>query len=248
GQGRIQSSHDSSSRVRNSEDNRGRFLFFFGTQLRERRVGKRRVFSLGFLLGFLTLLLSSLGSFLQIVSKGRAVRWFLSSVERFSLKGFSPSAERLRLDVHHRVFDWEQGSFLRQRFALKRAERRVVVQHVETAAERSNNQIVLAFLNRQIAHRNCRQPALKLNPFLAAVDGEEQSEFSADKQQVWVRVIFGNRQHRPVSWKIALKRGPGFSAIRALKKVGREVAALVILKRRVHCVSVVLRGDHATHV
>ena len=51
------------------------------------------------------------------------------------------------------------GHRLLERLRLQPAQRRVIVKHVETAAERRQHQVVFPLLNRKVAHGNCRQAA-----------------------------------------------------------------------------------------
>ena len=108
----------------------------------------------------------------------------------------------MRLDIHQRVFDWKQQRVLLQHLLFQQTQRRVVIQNVEAAAKCSQNEIVLATLNGNVAHLNRRQSALELNPFLSAVYRKKEAKLRADEKQVWIYVIFGNRPHRMVCGEI----------------------------------------------
>ena len=108
---------------------------------------------------------------------------------------------------------------------------RIVVEDVEAAAERREHEIVLAFLDRHIAHGNRRQVRAQPNPLLAAVNGKEQTELGPDEEQVGVDVILGKREHRVIVRQIAGDR-PAPAAVGALVDVRLEVAVLGVLVKR----------------
>ena len=57
-----------------------------------------------------------------------------------------------------------------ERLRGQAAEGRVVVEDVDAAAERADDQVVHLLLDGQVAHGDGRQAALEANPLLAAVD------------------------------------------------------------------------------
>src|SRR5205823_13631996 len=136
----------------------------------------RGVFLLRIFLSFLTLHFFGLQLFFQIVGEGRAEGRILGGEKGFTLKTLAAPADGLRLDIHQSVFDGKQQRVLFQHLRFQQTERRVVIQNVEAAAKCSQNEIVLASLNVNVAHLNRRQPALELNPFLSGVDGKEEAK------------------------------------------------------------------------
>src|SRR5205807_10506761 len=112
----------------------------------------------------------------EVVSKGCAERWVLGRVLRFALDTVAAPSDRLRLDVHQRILDRKSQTVLLEHFRLEQAQRGVVIQNVNTAPEGADYQIVLAFLNVDVAHGDGWQSALELNPFLTAVYGKENAK------------------------------------------------------------------------
>ena len=68
---------------------------------------------------------------------------------------------------------------------LDRAQWCVVVEDVDAAAKRPDDQIVFTLLNIQVANCNRRQTTFQLNPLLPAINGKEETELGSDKQQDW---------------------------------------------------------------
>src|SRR5207253_7833716 len=87
--------------------------------------------------------------FFQEISKRRAERRVLSSEETFTLETPAAAAERLRRDVHQSILHRKQSVVL-QHLRRDRTQRRVIVENVDPTAERSDHEIVFAFLNYEI--------------------------------------------------------------------------------------------------
>ena len=154
----------------------------------------------------------------------------------------------MRLDVHQSVFHRKQHSVLLERFRFDRAQWRVVIQNIKSTPERADDKIVFASLNREVAHLNRRQATSQLNPFLSAVDREEETEFSANKKQIRIHMIFGDRPDGLVRRQIAFDRSPGAARIDGLEKIGLEIRVLMVLERDVRRVRIVVRSDDAADV
>src|ERR1700730_2528585 len=76
-----------------------------------------------------------------------------------------------------------EGDFLRQELVRQAAPRRDVVNNPDAAAVRGQNEIVLARLNREVAHCYCRKMiAFELRPGFAAVDRNPKSELRPEEK------------------------------------------------------------------
>src|SRR5262249_9145940 len=139
-------------------------------QLGARRPTNRRAFLLSVALALLPFFFLRLDRFFQIPRDGRAVRWIVGSIEALALKTLAATAERLRLDVHQRIFYWKHYGFLSQHFGFDRTQRCVVVKNVNATTECANDEIVFSLLNIQITHGDRGQTAFELNPLLSAVN------------------------------------------------------------------------------
>ncbi len=74
-------------------------------------------------------------------------------------------------------------------------------------------------------------PPLQRNPFRPAVSRKEKAEFCADKEQIWINVIFGNRIQRTALRQIPADRNPSFSGIGAFHNIRFEIAVLMIVEK-----------------
>ena len=88
----------------------------------------------------------------------------------------------------------EEPRFVIQRRLRDFSQRGVIIQHIKATAEGRQHDVVLALLNRDIAHLRHGESALELRPLLTAVDGDEQSELRAGEDEILVDVI--RRQRR----------------------------------------------------
>src|SRR5215472_9619318 len=102
---------------------------------------------------------------LIIIDHG-SVRWIFTHKNRVAI---GPSSLALYALLH-----WSRrnkSDILLQQIWSQRAQRRDVVHYPDPAAMGSENQIVIAWLNRQIANCNSRKMvALKLCPALSAIN------------------------------------------------------------------------------
>ncbi len=154
----------------------------------------------------------------------------------------------MRLDVHQRVLHWKHSGVLSQGLGFDRTQRCVVVEDVDAAAESAHDEIVLAFLNVQIAHGDRRHTAFELNPFLSAVHREEQTKFSSGEQQVWIHVIFRDGPNWSILRQVRAERSPGSPGVSGLQQVRFEVGVLVIVESDICRVCIVIRSDDAADV
>ena len=118
-------------------------------------------------------------------------------------------------------------------------ERRVVVENVEAAAKGGEDQIVLAFLNGEVADGNGGKIAAQADPLLAAVDGEEQAELGADEEEIGVDGVLSDGERGAIGGEVAADGSPIRAAIGALQDVGLEVVVLVVVKECVDGIRVV---------
>src|SRR6185369_1698599 len=177
-------------RISDRDDDRGRFFLFFSTQLDAAGPTNGRALFLSFALALLAFLFLRLDALFQIPRHSRAERRIVSSKEALALETLAAAAEWLRLDVHQRVLHRKHGGFLSQHFGLDRTQRCVVIENVNATTKCPDDEIVFSFLDIQVADGDRRHPTLKLNPLLAAVNGEEQTKLRTCKKQVGVHMIF----------------------------------------------------------
>ncbi len=95
-----------------------------------------------------------------------------------------------------RVLHREQvchGGGLRARQVL---QRRQVIEDEDAAAVRTDDEVVFAFLDRDVMHRHGRDARAEPRPVRAAVDGEVHAVFRAGEQQVALAMMFAHHLHR----------------------------------------------------
>ena len=97
---------------------------------------------------------------------------------------------------------------------------------------RRQNQIVLARMNRDVAHGERRQVARKLRPLLAAVYRDEQAELGPNEKQVSIHAVFAN-DVRVTLYRIRRKRLPRLAEVGGLEDVELHVAGLMAVERDV---------------
>src|ERR1043166_1807732 len=101
-----------------------------------------------------------------IVIDHRSVGWVIANEHCASVR---PAAA-----AFDPFLDWSrrnEGNLLRHDLRRQRAPRRDVIDDPNTAAVRRQNEIILTRMNREIAHRNSREPiAFELRPIFSAVD------------------------------------------------------------------------------
>ena len=140
-----------------------------------------------------------------------------------------------RLQPLHRGPGRKERGGAREHRGRERAQRRDVVDDPNAAAVRGDHEIVVARMDREIAHRHRGQvPTLVARPLLAAVERHPQPELGAEEQQVLVDEIFldhvGVAAHRAVGRD---ERRPRRPVVGRLVGVGPHVAEGVEVERRV---------------
>ncbi len=126
-----------------------------------------------------------------------------------------------------------------QHFVVDVPERRVVVQHVETAAEGRADEIVLTLLNDEVAERDIRHAASELGPLVAAIHGEEHAELRAEKQQLRVDVVLDDAPENVPIGQVRRDAPPAAAAVLAFQQVRRKVARLVVVDDDIDRVGIV---------
>ncbi len=118
------------------------------------------------------------------------------------------------------------------------AQRRVVVEDVETAAEGCADEIVLAPLDGEVAEGNGWHAAFQFDPFAATVDGEENAELGGREEEILLDVVLDQPPHEVAVRDIADDRCPARTAIGALHQIGRKVAVLVVVETHIDGIGV----------
>src|SRR5205809_5958466 len=103
-------------------------------------------------------------------------------------------------------------------------------------------------MNQYFVHRNGWYVVFELRPRIAARRRIEHSEFSAEEQQVWLRIVLTYHLDRSICRKIASNRSPVHAVIDALEHVRLEVVVAMIVQRRVYRPLSESRRDHPTHI
>jgi hypothetical protein len=132
---------------------------------------------------------------LRLVADRGAEGRVLGGVEGLAQEGLAAAAKLRRLHVQEAVADREERRRLFQRFRPGLAQRRIIVEHIETSTEGGDHQIVHRPLNAQITNGDGRQAGLEPIPLLAAIDREIEAEFGPGEQQIRIDMILGEREH-----------------------------------------------------
>ena len=185
---------------------------------------------------------------LEVVGKGRPQRRIRRHEELIPVEALAGQAERRALRVGEGRFDRKQQARLAQRCRADLAQRRIVVKHVETAAESCRDQIILPSLNGQIAHLDGRHAALELDPALALIGAEVEAEFGTGKKQRALHMILDQRVNTAALGQAGGDRTPALAKISTAQQIGLEITILVIVEGGIHGVGSVLREQHARHV
>ena len=222
-----------------------RLFTIFGLQLLPRRI--RRVFArtLRASLGRPPLRLTSPQRLANPVREGHAQRGVVGGVEVAAVRAAGVPGH-IHVSIGHFEDVTAAGEDLVRR-AGQLAERGVVVDHVEAAAEGGGHQVALALLDLELAHGDRRQAAVEVHPRLTAVDRDEGPELGAQEEQARLDVVLHDREARAVVGQAAGDHGPVGAAVRGLEHVGTEVVALEVVDHDEHLVGVVERGLDVVH-
>ena len=118
------------------------------------RVGKHLVLFRRVFFGVLAFFLLRLEFLLQVRGKNGAVRRIVGAIECISLKTLPRSAQRAPLDIHERISYGIHGCSLVYALRFHLAQRGDVIQHIESAPEGRDHEIVFARLDDDVTHRN----------------------------------------------------------------------------------------------
>src|SRR6266567_3501263 len=97
---------------------------------------------------------------------------------------------------------------------------------------RRQDQVVLARMNRDVAHRDRRQVPGKLSPLAAAIDRDKQSELGSNKKQIAIDAVFANHVRVALD-RVRRERLPRLAEIGGLEDVNLHVASLMAIERDV---------------
>ena len=164
------------------------------------------------------------------------------------VRGSEIAAAVLRNEGRERGLRWEEEAVLLHDLRRGHAQRAVIVQHVDAAAEGADHQVVHLFLDSEVAHHDGGQADVELHPLLAADVAPVEAEFGAGEEQLRIHVIFGDGVHAAALGQVAGDVDPGLAVIGALDQIGFEVAVLVVLVGDVDGAGIVLRGQNALHI
>ena len=101
--------------------------------------------------------------------------------------------EATALNVERRFAHGEQVRRLLQQLVRQFAQRGVIIQDVEAATERTEDQVVLAALDFDVAHGHRGQAALHAQPLGARIERHVDTVFRAAEQQIRLHVVFSQR-------------------------------------------------------
>ena len=133
-----------------------------------------------------------------------------------ALKRLARQAELRALDVEVRVARREERRLVRGDRRRHRAQRTVVVEDAEAAAERGDDEIVVPLLDPEVAHGDGREAALELDPLRAAVLRDEEAELRAGEEQLRIDAVFDERVAAAARRQVAGDRRPRLAAVAAL--------------------------------
>src|SRR5215475_2798474 len=124
---------------------------------------------------------------LLVVHNGRGFGWGSPHELGVTVEALLTSGE-----VEDRRACRKDDEVLRQNLGREGADWGQVIQDIDTAPMRRHQQIRLAWMNRQVAHRNIRQVSSELRPMRPAIDGEEESELGSKEEKILVYQIFAD--------------------------------------------------------
>ena len=224
-------------------------FLIFGPQLLDRRMACRAPLLLRPLLRLLPPLLARGELVSQVVREDSSEGRVRSGIERGPLRATArSSAQPAALDIAQGVPNREQRGAALEQLLAGYPQRRVVVEDIKTAPERTQHEVIFPTLDREITHRDRRHAAGELDPLPPAVDCEVRPELGAHKQQLRIDVVLGDTVDDVARWQVASDVSPRPPAIGAAEHVGYKVAVLMIVERGEHGVGVVPRGGQAAYV
>src|SRR5262245_11343440 len=182
---------------------------------------------------------------LIIVDHG-SVRRILANKNRVAI-GPSTLALDALLDRSRR----DEGNILLQQIRSQRAQRRDVVHYPDPAAMRAENQIVVPWVNREVANGNGRKMvALKLRPAFSAIDRNPESQFRSNEKKIGFNQILLDHMRVTTNalWVLSTnERRPGLTEISGLENVRRHVAKRMPIKSGVSRAGIEVAGLYPAH-
>src|SRR3569623_1975111 len=164
----------------------------------------------------------------QVVLDHRALRRIVAGERRVAV---GPAAAR-RPALLRRAAGKECGRMLQRRIR-ERTQWREIVDDPDAAAVRRDDQIALARVNLDLAHRDVGEVVtLELRERLAAVDRDPQAELGAEEQQIFLDRVFLDRV-RVAANVIGAEARPGLAVVGRAIDTRRHVAERVAIDRRV---------------
>src|SRR5262249_48133837 len=134
------------------------------------------------LFGIAPLLLFRLDRLLEVIAEGSAIRRIVGCEEGIAEKCLAGLAVFSGQNVVLGLAHWKQDRLLCQCLRLQLAQRGVIVEDVDTAAKRTDDEVILLPLDGQVLDADRRQTVLEAMPFLAAVDREIERELGPGKE------------------------------------------------------------------
>ena len=125
---------------------------------------------------------------------------------------------------------------------------RDVVDDVDAAAVRADDEIVLAGVNHDVVDRYGRDVVFELSPEMSLRGREEHPELRADEEKVRLDEIFAYHLHRSVRGEIAADRSPVHAVVVALENIRLEIIVAVVVERGVDRPFAESGRDDATHI
>ena len=111
------------------------------------------------------------------------------------------------------------------------------------------NQIVVARMNLDVEHRHARQVVLELLPVVAAVEGHEESVFSAREQQITIPGMLAHDMQRAAILRQAVRDiGPMLAVVGGLEEVDVEVVGAMSVEGHIGGAGVKRGGDDAADI
>src|SRR5439155_646403 len=104
----------------------------------------------------------------------------------------------------------------------------------DRTAERTDDELAVARLNRQRSHRRMRQVSLPARPVAAAVDRGEEARLRADEQYPRVVWIFADHIRRSPRRQVRGDHRPRLAEIGRLEEIGPRIVAIVEIERDIY--------------
>ena len=134
---------------------------------------------------------------------------------------------------------------LRARQVLEGCE---VVEDEDAPAMGTDDEVVLALLDREVMNRHRRDAGTQPDPVRTAVDRVEDTVFRPDEEQIALAMMLANDLHRTVRRQVPGDGRPGPAEVRALQDIRSEIIAPVPIERGIQGPLGETREGHPAHV